>query len=174
MYCFIKGLDWNSLLHNEDLTVAVDDFYSIISPSFDKIFPSRRVKVSSNDPVFVSPLVKLLLKKRRKFIRMGMFAEADSLQPRIDKLIHENQVSAVKTRNNKHEKTSSQWWQTVNTMTGRAPKEIALSLLFSVEDTNKYFKELTRMLIMLPLHLLLYQKALEFQQLMSSLSFYLV
>ena len=98
----LLGCSATRILHNVNLVSTVADFYSVINPAFEEFFPKRRVKVSSNDPVFISPLVKSLLNKRSKFIRKGMIAEADSLQPRIDQLIQENQINAVKSRNEKY------------------------------------------------------------------------
>ena len=63
----------------------------------DQFFPKVKVKLSSNDPAFISPRVKLLLNKRRILIRKGMVLEADSLQVTIDNLIQQNQMNGARS-----------------------------------------------------------------------------
>ena len=96
--------------------------------------------MSSNDPVFVSPLVKHLLSKRNGFIKRGMLDEANALQPRIDHLILENQVSAIKNTNDRYGCSSRKWWKTVDQITGGASKEVPLSNIFNLDDLNENFQ----------------------------------
>ena len=103
MFDFLKDIDWLAELSGKNIDSAVSNFYSLINPASDIFFPVKKVKVSSNDPVFVSPLVKYLLRKRNGFIKRGMLDEANALQPRIDHLILENQVSAIKRTNDRYQ-----------------------------------------------------------------------
>ena len=112
----------------------------MISPAVDQFFPKIKVKMSSNDSAFISPRVKLLLKKRRILIQKGMVLEADSLQVTIDNLIQQNQIIGVKSKNNKHCKSTRQWWKTVNTISGRESKNVSLSSLLALEEVNKYLQ----------------------------------
>lgn len=99
MFDFLKDIDWLAELSGENIDSAVSHFYSLINPEIDIFFPVQKIKVSSNDPVFVSPLVKYLLRKRNGFFKKGMLDEANALQPRVDHLILENQVGAIKSTN---------------------------------------------------------------------------
>lgn len=58
MIGFLKEIDWRSELADKNIDCAVSHFYSIICPLIDIFFPLMKVKMSSNDPVFISPLVK--------------------------------------------------------------------------------------------------------------------
>ena len=99
---FLKDIDWLAELSGNNIDSAVSHFYCLINPAIDMFFPVKKIKVSSNDPVFVSPLVKYLLRKRKGFIKKGMLDEAKALQPRIDHLRLENQVSATKTTKDRY------------------------------------------------------------------------
>ena len=125
MSSYLKEIDWPSLLHNADIESAVECFYNMISPAVDQFFPKIKVKMSLNESAFISPRVKLLLKKRRILIQKGMVLEADSLQVTIDNLIQQNQINGVRSKNNKHCKSTRgpQWWKTVNTISGRESKK---------------------------------------------------
>ena len=59
--------------------------------------------------------------------------EAYSLQVTIDNLIQQNQMNEVRSKNNKHCKSTRQWWKTVNTISGRESKTVFVSSLFSLE-----------------------------------------
>ena len=100
-------------------------------------FPKLKVKMSSNDPAFISPRVKLLLRKRRILIQRGMASEADSLQVVINNLIQQNQINGVTSKNDKHDKSSRQWWRTVNSISDRESKNVPLSSLSALEEVNK-------------------------------------
>ena len=67
----------------------------------------------------MSPLVKHLLKKRKRAIQKGDFECQAWLQEQINKLIRENQLNAVKQKNKGQETGSRQWWSTVDSITGR-------------------------------------------------------
>ena len=68
--------------------------------------------------------------------------EADSLQVTIDNLIQQNQINGVKSKNNKHCKSTRHWRKTVNTISGRESKNVSLSSLFALEGVNKYLQEI--------------------------------
>ena len=70
--------------------------YCIVHEDFKNSFPSIRVRMSSKDPSFMSPLLKHLQSKRNKLLRKGMVQEASFLQPRITQLIKENQLNLTK------------------------------------------------------------------------------
>ncbi|CAH3145589.1 unnamed protein product, partial [Porites evermanni] len=95
MSSYLKEIDWPSLLHSADIKSAVKCFCNLISLAVDQFLPKVEVKLSRNDPAFIS--------------LDGMVLEADSLEERIDKLIQQNQMNEVRSRNNKHCKSTRQW-----------------------------------------------------------------
>ena len=63
MWKELKDVDWNEI-HNEEqsLEEMVEKFYATIWPKFEKSFPMIKVRTSTRDPPFISPLLKHLLK----------------------------------------------------------------------------------------------------------------
>ena len=105
MIDFLKDIDWLGELSGKNIDSAVSHFYCLINPAIDIFFPVKKIKVSSNDPVFVSPLVKYLLRKRNGLIKRGMLDEANALQPRIDHLILELFIDKLINKYTKHKLT---------------------------------------------------------------------
>ena len=63
----LEHVDWDVITSREKTSdEMVNTFYEIIYPLFEKCFPRIRVKLSSRDPPFISPLVKHLLNLRKK------------------------------------------------------------------------------------------------------------
>ena len=94
--------------------------------------------MSSRDPPFMSPLVKHLLKRRQALLRKGGQKQNPNvtiLQERINKLIRENQLQAVKHESNKHDKGTRSWWSTINSITGRK----SISSITDPASINEYF-----------------------------------
>ena len=59
-------------------------FYEIIWPKFEACFPLKKVRSSSRDPPFMSPLVKYLLKKRKQAMRRNDEESITRLQNQIN------------------------------------------------------------------------------------------
>ena len=51
-------------------------------------------------------------------------------------------MNGVSSKNNKHRKSTRQWWKTVNTVSERGSKNVSPSSLFALEEVNKYFQEI--------------------------------
>ena len=106
--CFQK-CDWSAIYKannvDEAITLLNDKIFSI----FNECFPLIKVKVSTRDPPYMSPLVKHLCNKRNKQIKIG--ANPD-IQERINKLIRLNQVRSVNEENRKFKQGSRKWWDT--------------------------------------------------------------
>ena len=112
----LKECDWSSVYNTSDVDYAVTVLNELIVSLFNECFPLIRVKVSSRDPPFMSPLVKHLCKIRNRRIRRGIIDES---QERINKLIRDNQIRAVYDENSKYKYGTKGWWKTVNKITGR-------------------------------------------------------
>ena len=82
--------------HSHNLDEITLKFYETIWPKFDTCFPLIKVRTSSRDPPFMSPLVNHLLNQRKRAIQNGNTEANTRLQEKINKLIRENQLSAVK------------------------------------------------------------------------------
>ena len=103
---------------------------------FPSGFPQIKVRISSRDPPFMSPLVKHLCNLRNKQIKTGINPD---LQNQINKLIREHQIRAVRQENKKHHQGSRSWWKTVDRMTGRKTKTTNISSIIDPKSINNYF-----------------------------------
>ena len=56
-----------------------------------RCIPARVVRLGRNDPPFITPLVRMLLNKRRILRRTGKIHEADTLAEKINVIIRSNQ-----------------------------------------------------------------------------------
>ena len=56
----------------------------------DKCFPVRRVVMSTRDPPWITPLVKYLLRKKKRAADKGNVDKVEDLSSKVCKLIGEN------------------------------------------------------------------------------------
>ena len=110
-----------------------------ISSIFNECFPLIKVKFSTRDPAYMSPLVKHLCNKRNKQIKIGVNPD---IQERINKLIRLNQIRSVNEENRKYNQGSRKWWDTVNRITGRKVKANNLSLSIDLKLMNHHFHKI--------------------------------
>lgn len=71
-----------------DVDKAVYTLQKIIHDMMDEHFGSKTVRLSSRDPVYITPLVKYLMTKRAKLVRRNK--DTFCINTRINKLIAEN------------------------------------------------------------------------------------
>ena len=87
----LNNFDWEQAIVNpEDPSESVRLFNETLLRMFNECFPLIKVKVSSHDPPYMSPLVKHLCNIRNKNMRHSNQADNFALQERINKLIREN------------------------------------------------------------------------------------
>lgn len=98
-----------------------------------------KIKTSSRDPPYMTPLIKHLCKKRKKHIKE---VDEHDLQERISNLIRKNQIQSMRQENRKHGTGSKKWWDTVNKITGRKCSSQNVSSVLSPSEINQYFKEI--------------------------------
>ena len=112
---FHRGIteqNW-SQINDMDLEDAVDFVHSTIKSLMDKCFPSKVVKMSSRDPPWMSPLVKLLLKKKSRCQKNGGRGVSD-LTEKIGRIISENRRKLASGKLG-----SRSWWKKVDVLTLR-------------------------------------------------------
>ena len=80
----LETWDWNQIHDCNDVNDAVTLFNDTITNLFNECFPLIKVKMSTRDPPYMSPLVKHLCKIRNKNITKGVNSD---LQKRIDGLL---------------------------------------------------------------------------------------
>lgn len=138
--------EWSSVLSTQCIQEKVQNFqFALMRQMYNDCFPVKTVLMSSRDPPFMSPLVKHLLKRRQALLRKGgqkQNPNVTTLQERINKLIRENQLQAVKHDSNKHDKGTRSWWSTINSITGRKSISQSISSIIDPASINEYFGEI--------------------------------
>ena len=137
----LENVDWSKITeYDQAPDEMIKQLYESLWPRFENNFPLIKVRTSSRDPPFMSPLVKHLLKKRKKAVGVGDEESTFRLQNQINTLIRANQLNAVQNEN--HNKTGTKkWWNNVNNITGRKEKNSApVSSLIDPNVINAYFQ----------------------------------
>jgi hypothetical protein len=60
-----------------------DRFYSVIMQLLNTYYPERSITITSADPPYVSPAVKMMLRQKNKLMRAGKLGRAESLAVKI-------------------------------------------------------------------------------------------
>ena len=138
----LEEYNWSFVLSTQCIREKVQNFQFALMQMYNDCFPVKTVLMSSRDPPFMSPLVKHLLKRRQAILRKGGQKQNPNvtiLQERINKLIRENQLQAVKHDSNKHDKGTISWWSTINSITGRKSICQSISSIIDPASINEYF-----------------------------------
>jgi len=118
-----------------DVTIAYKNFLPIVNHLIAQSIPRRNVKTGPKDPPYITPLVKSLLNKRRKFRRAGRLSEANVLAERINHLIgqyHSNSLARLT------DATPKQLWAAVRPKRSKGVDFLG-GLLKNADSGNKYF-----------------------------------
>ena len=134
----LKAFDWISTDPEESVQLLNSRLYAM----FHESFPLIRVKVSSRDPPYMSPLVKHLCNIRNRIAHRGGHVENLILQEKINPFIRMNQVNAVNKEREKHSRGSRGWWETANRITGRKSQGTLVSSVLSPDVINAYFQSI--------------------------------
>ena len=102
----LSAFDWISINNLDNPEESMKLLNTSLWSMFNESFPLVRVRVSSRDPPYMSPLVKHLCKVRNKRAHRGSQAEKIIRQERINALIRMNQVNAVNNERLKHNRGS--------------------------------------------------------------------
>ena len=130
----VAEYDWSSIASAQDVLLL--HVSSVIQSLVNECFPQIRVRISSRDPPFMSPLVKHLCNLRNKQIKMEINLD---LQTQINILIREHQNRSVRQENKKRKQGSRNWWKTVDRMTGRKTRTTNISSTIDPKLINTYF-----------------------------------
>src|SRR6266496_5276328 len=80
----LANINWSTVLtvHN-DAQLGFNYFYAIITSIADSVYPLRCVTITSRDPPFITPSIKLLLRRRNRLMRVGNVEEAGAISVRV-------------------------------------------------------------------------------------------
>ena len=101
LWASLASTDWD-YLNNNCLSVdeIYDKFVEICTELINNNIPMRTVTLGRNDPYFVSPLVKTLLRKRNKLMHKNKLEAVARLNTKISSLISQNRQSLMTKANN--------------------------------------------------------------------------
>lgn len=118
-----------------------DEFYNYLLYLLNKFFPLKRITVSNNDPYFVTPYIKLLLREKNKLMRSNKIPQAEAITNRIKQLIISNNSRRLRGENGKRNPRSM--WKAVNSiLSGKAVNEEFYNNL-TAEIMNKHYAKIS-------------------------------
>ena len=94
------------------------------------------VSIGPKDPEYVTPLIKLLLRKRNRMHKRGHFANAEVLAQRIDALIVEERSNALAKLTDCNAK---ELWNVVNNTRNKRVTRSPNDILRDPEIVNEFF-----------------------------------
>ena len=121
----------------------VETFYITIWQKFEKSFPLIKVRTSTRDPPFISPLIKHLLKQRERPIKARDSEANTRIQTQINKLIRRNQLNAVRNESRKSKSGTKDWWSNINKITGRNDNKIPVTSFIDPNEINSFFRDIS-------------------------------
>ena len=96
MDCKLVECDWSQISAHNDVNDMGNELTDTLTLMYNECFPLIKVKISSRDPHFMSPLIKHLCNLRNKSMKRYALLINSTLQERINNLIKENQVREVR------------------------------------------------------------------------------
>ena len=121
----IENCQLDSIINDEKCpNEMIARFYEKVLPLFNECFPIIKVRISNRDPPFLSPIIKHLLKQRKKAIKRNDSEASHRLQEKINQLVRKNQLKTVNQNYRSQSCGSKRWWSVVNGITGRSNSEV--------------------------------------------------
>ena len=101
-----------------DVEIATSILNRELHNLMDKCFSVRRVVMSSCDPYWITPLIKYVLRKKKRGADKGRVHKVEDLSSKVYKLIGENRKNWGRNgaQGNLH------WWRTVDKINLRKEK----------------------------------------------------
>lgn len=133
-YMALTALDWSDVLNEVDINKAVEVLEVKIRAVMNKFMPQKSVRMSSRDPVWMSPLVKCML-RTKSHISLKNKERLSLFNKRISELITENRrkLAAI---------GSGEWWKGVDALSQRRRSSLINLDKNSLVRLNDYFANL--------------------------------
>ena len=114
-------VDWVEVNECWDTQLAFDKFYEQFLAMLDKFYPTRLITITNRDPPFITPEIKVLLRRKNKLMKMNQIEAANAIAKQIhDKIQSRNAATFANPC-----KDTKELWNRVNRVTGKtkqAPK----------------------------------------------------
>ena len=75
----LQCYNWNHVYLETDINIAYSMFLEIVKWHINEYIPEKHISLEQKPPVYITPLVKILLRRRNKIMRQGRMDEAHSL-----------------------------------------------------------------------------------------------
>ena len=85
--------------------------YETITQHLNDFFPIRSITTTTKDPPFITPYIKILLRKRNKLMKKGRIHEADAIALEINQRVIRNNSKILAKKNAKN--ISKEMWTSV-------------------------------------------------------------
>ena len=132
-YTALATLDWSDVFNAVDINKAVDVLEEKILAVMDKCLPQKSVRISSRDPVWMSPLAKCMLRTKSR-IKWNNKERLSLFNKRISEVITENKRKPAVIG-------SGDWWKGVDALSQRR-RSSSINLDNSLVRLNDYFANL--------------------------------
>ena len=123
-------------IDSDDVQAEFDRFYKSTMMLLDKFYPEKIVTISTRDPSFVTPGIKVKLKEKNKLMRADRLERANAIALQIGKEICRNNAAKL-TKTNKST-NSTQMWKEVTRYTKQS-HDLADSSIFNAEMLNDHY-----------------------------------
>jgi hypothetical protein len=140
MYLLLAHKSWQHVFDAQNPDIAYNTFVQICCETIDATIPKKTVTKRSSDPSFITPRIRILLKKRNKLMRAGKDRQAESITINIRHLIDSNRKNALATADKKGAKSL---WQEVNKIRQNTTKTDNLSALVNNVGLNEMIKQIS-------------------------------
>ena len=117
---WISSHDWLEVFQARDVNAQCTAFYRTLHTAIDLHFPLRKAKIHSNDRDWITPKVKLLMKKRQKAFHKNEREKWKRLRNRVMREIEKAKKEYYCTRIQKLKNSNpSSWYREIRILTGQ-------------------------------------------------------
>ena len=119
-----------------DANEAFDDFYKVVHWHLETYIPAQSVVMKAKDPAFITPSIKVLLRRRNKLRKLGRIEQADAIATKINKMIDYNRKQLLV---NAECQDTAKLWSMLRRTNNWGAKKSRLGECGSADDVNNYF-----------------------------------
>ena len=128
---------WVVIFDSEDVESTSRYLQSTLRDLMNENFPAKTVRMSTRDPLWMTPLAKALLKKKAKAKCRCPDGCPINLEERINAIVAENHKSLASGK-----KGSKAWWEKIDALSTRKERSNPSFDEDSVKELNHYFANL--------------------------------
>src|SRR6218665_3428618 len=83
----LSSQTWEVVEEAASTEESFESFYSIIHSAIDKFFPMQHITIRRKEPAFMTPFIKVLIRRRNKLLKRGRHEAAAAVSVRINSCI---------------------------------------------------------------------------------------